>query len=312
MGQSNPSPSTVPVAAQPTKSLAKPQAGMQMGTGVPAFTAMMADPLGATPVGKPDFNSVATVAHRFRDVYNVSTTASGEYYGLFTSGPYLGDYPAATITAGAVTGLGTQVGSGMQTALTNDYVSIRTLCFVVEWLPTLSDLNAAGRIFLGQYNTSNAVGAPQQAIDAYFDDEGQMYSAKQWACSIGRPTGDLPFHIMGANDFPGIFPQIAVAISGMPAVAQKVGQIIVTRIVEAVPLGTTLSKGRAEHSICDMMDCCCAANLIGERVRQAGGGDKWSDIVSKAMKVAKLAVRLGTAYSTSGASELARLVAQAA
>jgi hypothetical protein len=271
---------------------------------------MLADPLRAEVVGKPDHNAVATNVSRFRDVYDITTDANGQAVMLFMASPMLGDFPAPTITAGAVTAAGNPVSSQYNASLTADNEGVRILCYVVEWQPTLSDLNASGKVFLGQYNGSH----PLQALQAYFDDEGLASTAKERAVVVNRPLHDLLFHTPNARSPEGSLSSphanVVMVLSGMPKAAQVVGQVVVTRIVELIPKGTTLARSTASHSICDMNDCCTAANIIGSGATFGRGEDAYEKTARYAWNIVQKAARMYQAYSTSGVSELARVIAR--
>lgn len=272
-----------------------------------AYTAMMADPLNAPVVGKPDFNAVATNVSRFRDVYDVTTTAAGQAAVRVSASVPYGAAIAPTITAGAVTAWGAPTASSYSASMSADNAEYRPLCFVVQWMPTLSDMNASGRVFMGVY-TTGVSDTPVQAISAYFDDEGFAASAKEAATTIVRPMGELPFTTCDIGPGNAVFGNLAFVLTGMPNVAQVVGQLVVTRIVELIPYGTTLARATAKHTPCDMHDCCTAANIVGPGPTRGWGPDSYEKTVKASLRVAKVAARLFSAYNSGGASELARLV----
>lgn len=275
---------------------------------IPAYARMMADPLNAPVVGKPDYNSVATNVTRIRDVYVVSTDATGQA-AIQIRPTVAASYYVGTITAGGVSGWGTPTDSGYYTSIAADTATYRVLSFVVEWQPTLSATQASGRIFMGQYTTTSSSGLPMQLISSFFDDEGIAAAATAPAVLVNRPLGDVPFVEVGSTYDNSKYAINAVILAGMPAVAQQVGQLIVTRIIEMIPLGTTLAKSNARHTPCDMNDCCAAANIVGPAVNRAVGQNAYDKIVKKGLSLASTAARMYMAYSSGGASELARLIA---
>lgn len=276
-------------------------------TALSAYAAMLADPLNAPVVGKPDYNTVATNTARFRDVYDVTTNASGQVVIRVTPWPGYGVNLAASMTGSTVTGWGANTVSGYQTSMNTDNTDWRPLAIVVQWQPTLSTNTAAGKIFMGQY-ASGTNDTPLQDVSAYFDDEGFTATAKEEAITIARPLGEISFVQLNVGPIVAQFANIVVAISGMPAAAQIVGQLVVTRIVELIPLGTTLARMQATHTPCDMNDCCTAANIIGPGATRAWGPDSYKKTVAAALRVAMKAHRVFAAYSTGGVSELARMI----
>lgn len=280
----------------------------QAPTSVPEYAMMQADPLNAPPVGKPDYNAVATNTTRFRDVYDVTTTAAGQAAFHFNAAASTNSV-SPTITAGAVTSWGTATPSGYQASIEADNSTCRVLCQVVEWQPTLSVNNASGKVFIGQYIASPVTFfPPTQALNAYFDDEGVIAPATHPATVINRPLGELPWRKPTDSEPHTSFASVVVILTGMPAVAQIVGQIVVTRIVELQPAGTTLARFQATHTVCDMTDCCVAANLVGNSVTRAAGENAYDKLVAAGTKLVRMAMRLYSAYSTSGASELRRML----
>lgn len=275
---------------------------------LPSYAAMMADPLNAEVVGKPDYNAAMTNVSRFRDVYDVTTTATGKAaIRICPSTAYAINIAPNVDAAGVPINWPVPSASDYHASMASDNAQYRTLCYVVQWTPTLSDMNAAGKIFLGEY-ARGAQDTPAQDYSKYFDDEGLTSSAKDSACIVCRPMGDLPFGNVDVDIARSTFGTVVVVITGMPSVSQVVGAITVTRIVELIPYGTTLARSQAKHSPCDIHDCCVAANIVGPGATRSGGPDPYDKIVRSALKIARTAHRVFTAYSSSGASELARLI----
>lgn len=273
-----------------------------------AYAAMLADPLHAPVVGKPDYNALATNVCRVRDVVDVITNSSGQAAMALGAGVFVSDRTAPTITAGAVSAWGTATSSSHGSSISTDSNLYRTLCHVVEWQPTLSDLNASGKVFIGSY-VAGLSDIPLQTLASFFDDDGLTATAKDNLTFINRPMGELPFHSTNSVEPAPSFAQVVVIITGMPPTAQTVGQLIVTRIVEMIPNGVTLARFSATHTPCDLMDCCCAANLVGPGVTRATGPDAYEKMLRHGKRILGTAMRLYSAYSTSGASELRRLIA---
>lgn len=266
-----------------------------------AYTALMVDPLNAPPVGKPDQNAVATNVARFRDVVQVTSDANGYAYARVNAGVNDSHFTTPTITTGAVTTWGTATPSNYYTSINTDNRYYRTLCYVVEWQPTLSEHAAAGRIFMGKYNSPALA-----ALTDYFDDEGLTATAAKPMISVARPTGDLYPTVPSAPMGLANMQSTVVIMSGLPT-AVLVGQLVITRVLELYPDGAVLARMTATHTPCDMVDCCVAANVIGPGVDYSSGEDAYTKLVRNGTKIAKVAVRLYKAYSTGGASELARM-----
>lgn len=266
------------------------------------FSQMMADPLKAPPVGKPDFNAVATNIHRIRDVYPVKANAAGEYWGLAIGGHANGFYNAPTIVDGVVTSLGTPTSSSYTPSLSADNTKYRPLAYVVEWEPTFSTNDSQGRVFMGTYNAPVTL----QSISSYFDELGLTAPAKERAVAIARPFSELlPVGINVAG--PSEIGQTVIAMSGLPPLGDC-GQLIITRILECYPLGHVLAAMAATHTPCNMADCCTAANIVGPAVSYASGPGAYEGLVKTAKLIMQAAIRAGLAYNSGGMSELKRLV----
>lgn len=271
---------------------------------------MMADPLHAPIVGLPDRNDRPTLISRIRDVYDVIPSATSAHLSIFGSLPTLNSVKA-TETSGAPSAAAPLANSSFQTSIVADSSVIRVLAFVVQWQPTQSMMNNSGRVFLGLFNpNSTGIGSvPMQPYASYFDDDGESYPASQPASIIVRVSQDGNIFVEPGNTGPtGATAPFAVAVfTGLTGTA-PVGELIVTRIVEAVPQGNTLSYSRAKHTPCDMTDCCVAANIVGNTVRTHGGDDTYESLVKKSRQLASAALRMYTAYTSGGASELANLI----
>lgn len=277
---------------------------------MPAYSAMMVDPLHAPLAQLPDKNDRATLMSRFHDVFDVTTTSTGHFLAVFGALTPL-NYVSNTETSGAPNPLGPNTASTFQASINADSAGVRVLAFVVQWTPTLSVMNNSGRIFFGQYNTSSTGvgGLPIKAYASYFNDDGEAFTASKPAATIVRVSqeGNVFQDPNAISATLPVSPYVVVCFTGLPN-STLCGELTVTRITEAVPLGTTLSYSRAEKSICDMTDCCIAANIVGSDARSHGDEKSWEEVTAKANRIAKTALRLYTAYSTSGASELKNLI----
>lgn len=271
---------------------------------MPMYSSYLVDPLNSPVVGKPDENAVSTVATRFRDVYVITSDATGQAaFACYNSTDVNSTFPAPAITGSSITNFGAGQASGYNASILADAVYTRGLAMVVEWMPTGSTNTASGRIFMGQYNGS----PPIQALGAYFDDEGMTCPATEYAVAVTRPTGSLPFLPPGTNQ-PINHPCQVVVLTGL-APSQQVGQIVVTRAVEYEPSGVTLAKGYSMHTPCDMTDCCCSANLVGKKVTTGWGPNAYKTIVSAGYQILKAAMAMYPGYSAGPARALMKLIA---
>lgn len=262
----------------------------------PAYTRMIADPLKAPVVGRPDENAYRTNAFRFPDTYSVTGTQTAMLFGASASA---GAYTAPTITAGAVTSWGTSADSFHHTGISADYVIVRPLIYVVQWLPTFSSTTGSGRIYLGTYQgTSVTNGVTMGPLTGYFDDPGYVGPADKPAVIIVRATHNGPMLVNG-NNFSAYFPTTLAVFTGLPA--GDCGQIIVTRIYEGAPYGGNLASMKASHTPCDMMDCCCASNIVGDEVTgKTGVDDPYESVKSKALKLALAAAKDAATWGLGG------------
>lgn len=298
-------PAMVQMASQP-KTKAKVSSGDHSLVG---YAAMMADPLNAQPYAKPDDSTYQTNVAKLKDVYDVSPDSAGNAVMLFSAGPYLSNYIAPTVTAGAVTSFGSGVSSQWYNTLNTDNGEFRTLIYVVEWKPSMPVNTASGSIFIGAYPCNaagNVSGVPVQALSAFFDDAGVSGPAAKPAVGVGRPLQQLGFNIL-TNTQSAAFPSIAVVFSGLPA-TNIAGKIHVTRIYELVPLGGTLPALTAKFSPCDMTACCVAANIQGIDAMGAAGHDRpYGEVTKRAATILKAALSMYGGYSSGGATNLLKL-----
>jgi hypothetical protein len=276
---------------------------------VPAYAAMMVDPLNAPLAPLPDMNDRATLLSKFRDTYDVVPTATGHYFQVTGPAPAFNYTYSETTTAPIQPGAGTRQDSQFSVSLQSDSALIRTLAFVVQWMPTQSENNNSGRIFFGTYNCTAAGAVPIKPYAAYFNDDGDAYAAHTPCAFVVRVSQSANVFVDPATTgpLPAVAPLLVVSMTGLTGTA-VVGELVVTRIIEAIPLGNTLSYSRARKTPCDMTSCCIAANLVSTATRSHGGDKSYADMVQAGTKIAKSALRLYTAYSSGGASELASLV----
>lgn len=280
------------------------------GNTMSAYVSMIADPINGPVVGRPDTNAYQTTTHRFRDVHKVSSTVTGDVFAGFMPGANLCDHLTPTYTGSTVTALGPSTSSAYQSSLAAEGNLLRLLCYVVEWQPTLSASEGSGRAFLGQYVISVWSQFPILPIDDYFDDEGISFSSNQRGTVVCRAVQESRFvaPVAGAASFADCFPSVIFAASGFPPVVQTVGQLVVTRIMEVVPVANTLAKGAARHTVCDLSSCCVAANMVGRSVSFQSGPNAYDKIVKNSLQVAKVAARAFGMYQTGGVSELVKLL----
>lgn len=278
--------------SQPVAQLVGPgkKAHVESGpTSVAAYALLMADPLNAQVVGRPDSNNMATNVSRLRDVYDVNTNAAGCFAMAFNGSLSLGAAGATmTGSTAAWSGVGL-VPSQFITQLQADNFGVRTLAYVVEWMPTLAATSAAGRACLSHYPVSSISTLPGGVVSTYFDDDSIDFSGIQLATTVVRPWLDNSFKDPAAEqDF---LATVVLAGTGFPAVAQTVGQIVVTRIVEQLPKGTVLARHQATHTPCDPGACCQANNIVGRGVTFAAGATPSKDLarttIQMLMRIAK-------------------------
>lgn len=276
-------------------------------TSVPAWSALMVDPLNAPVVGKPDDNAMPTNCTRYPDVYNVQADAAGNYVLQITASMAQAAYTAPTVTAGVVTTFGTPVPSSFYTSISTDNQLYRCLGFVVEWIPSFSQLTGSGRVFMGTYMGQ----LPLNNVVDYFDDPGATAAAIDPVVTIVRPMAPIPPYGLAtaATGFDPIFPRALVVLTGLPTTASTIsGQIKVTRLYELFPTGSSLPRTTARHSPCNMVDCCIASNIVGQSVTHEVGLNGYEKLVAMAMKIARAASRAFAMYNSNGFSEMARMI----
>lgn len=275
-------------------------------TSASAYATMLANPLAAQPVGRPDSTTMSTNVCRIRDVYDVVSNATG--YAACGIAPHVaGSYATAALTgAAAVFSAGAGFADSQYAGQLNaDNKQIRTLCYVVEWIPQSSDNVMSGRVFLGQYPDVDITKIPDQNVPAYFDDEGMASSAKHNATTIVRPWKDNDF-VSPAGAQSNVPVTVFVA-SGLPFTA-TVGQLIVTRIIELIPKGTVLARFTAVQTVCDPMACCQANNIVGRDVTYASGDNASGTLAAKGLKLLAVIARTVHAFNTGGMSEISRMI----
>lgn len=294
-----------PHAPQPVPSASKVKTESNP-TSASLYAQMMADPLGAELVGRPDSNTMATNVCRIRDVYDVLSNGTG--FAVYGIGPNTaGGFSAPALTgSSAVFSTGaTFADSQYHTQLSTDNNAMRVLALVVEWIPGASDNTMSGRVFLGQYPIVNALSLPGQNVPAYFDDDGLACSAKHNATTIARPWVDNIF-LPPTGDQENV-PSIIFAASGLPFNV-VVGQLVVTRVIEMIPKGTVLARFTVRQTVCDPMACCQANNIVGRNVTYASGDNATSAIVGRGLKLLAVIARTIKAFNTSGMSEISRMI----
>lgn len=255
---------------------------------VPAYAQMMADPLNSPTVGKPDDSTYATNAMKLPDVYQISGTDTACYFT-----PDLGGNSVTpTITSGVYTSYGSATPSGWKATVDADNALIRVLAYVVQWQPTFSSNTGSGRVRIGLYqaNSGGTGISSGQQLSSYFDDGGIacIGPANKPCAMIVRPTQHVPFQPT-TGSFVNFLPVAFVTFVGMPA--GGCGQIAITRIVEAVPMGASMPSLTAMHLPCDMMSCCVAGNILGPNTSgKAGVDDPYEYLRKNGVQLVKAAV----------------------
>lgn len=274
------------------------------------FSMMMVDPLNAPLTGKPDSNNWPTNVSRIKDILDVTTTSAGAaIVGVtgHTSGTHKFTATMTPATANFTSWGGTS-DSQWQAQLASDSRYYRTLAYVVEWTPTQSMSTASGRVYMGHYALTATTDLPGtgSATD-FFDDNGISGMLNEPMCTVVRPMTEAGFITMTGNTFSQL-PVTIFAVAGAVAAVGIIGQLTITRIVETIPQGATLSRQSAKHTRCDPADCCVASNITGPNTTFTAGRDSYSKIVSSGLRVAKTAARVFNAYKSGGLSELERLI----
>jgi hypothetical protein len=274
---------------------------------VSQYAQMMADPLNAPVVGRPDSNAMATNTTRIRDVYDVLSSATGYAAALVTAHTNL-SYSVPAITAGGDVNWTTvtQGSSQFQTQLNADNVGCRTLAMVVEWEPSQSATVMAGRAALAQYPINAHPSMVNGNVTSYFDDDGIAFPATQFATTISRPWLDNKF--IGTSDSQEHVPTVAFVATGLPFNV-VVGQIVVTRVIELLPRGMVLARMSATHTVCDPGACCQASNLVGRNVTFAYGARPSADLAQAGLKLVR-AIAQKVAPWVTGAAELLAMVSK--
>lgn len=299
---------------QPKLKPSKPQAlpaahhiemSSQVGT-ASEYARMLADPLNAMPVGRPDSNSMATNVARIRDVFDITTNAS-QVAAFGVAADTVSGHSLPVITGANVvfTTGATQPASQYHAQLVSDNNAMRVLCYVVEWQPTQSVNNMSGKVYMGQYPVTQPQGLPDGAASTYFDDEGLTGSATLPMTTIARPWMENIFlPLTGAQEN---VPAVCFVITGATA-STVVGQIVVTRIVELLPKGAVLARMQATHTVCDPMACCQGANIVGRKVTFASGAKASDTLAANGLKLLAVIARTYKAVSSGGVSELAKFL----
>lgn len=269
--------------------------------GMSPYVRMLADPLSAELVGRPDDNTAQTNVVRIVDVYDIATDANGNAVWQFssTSQNKAMQYTLATTTPFAATATSWQA-SQYDTQLGTDNCFHRPLIYVLEWKPTVAVNVMQGKLALPQYNN----GGPAKNIALYFNDNGVHGPASEQAVVIGRHYTAPLFSSSRASSQ---LNNTMLVIAGGPPNTSVVGQVILTQIIEVVPNQSVLSASSARHTPCDMMACCAAANVFGPAVSGAQGSKPYEQVSSKALKLALTASKL---FPSPTVQALAGLVSQ--
>lgn len=254
-----------------------PAAGDQLSH----YVRMIADPKYTEPVGIPDENSSPVVVRKDVEVLTHSTNAAG-YYAL-TVYNYLSVGHMTFTCAAGITDGGTGVAAGNYTALNAEFLRLRPIEFVVEVTYLGAAINSQGRLLVTQ--GTNAINAT--TLSTLLDNPGHEGPLIDGAFSIGRPYINPTFGLTSAvgNDFP----VINIAITGAPALAPL--EIRITRIMELLPVASSLRLDDARHTPCDMRACCIASNICGPQVTY-GKHEDYSKAVASAMRLAATAARM--------------------
>lgn len=288
-----------------TAAVGKPLRTESAGGTAAAYARMMADPLNAPVVGRPDSNNMATNVSRVRDVYECQTAASGVFAVGFSAAVVNG-VGGAVYTGSDASFVAPQYSPSQYAAqIAADNYGIRTLAYVVEWMPTLSENSLAGRVCLSHYPVDGISSLPGGNVATYFDDDSLDFPAAKSGCTVVRPWLDNQFKPPGgAQDF---LATVVIAGSGFPAVVQTVGQLVVTRIIEQLPKGTVLARHGATHTVCDPGACCQANNLVGRAVTFAASSNASRDLMQNGLKMLAQIVKRVKPY-VQGALEMGALM----
>lgn len=250
-----------------------------------AYARMMADPLNAPVVGRPDDNAYATNAVRLKDVYDVTADAQGNW-AMAVCGSPASSSSVATITAGAITGWGAATDSSWYASLNTDNAVYRPLIYVVEWKPSMSGTNSSGSVFMANYPGTSVTGnIPVQAVAQYFDDPGASGRAGEYMVFVGRYVSPAPFGTLSSVNCVS-FPPVLAVLTGLPP-SLLAGKITITRIYELVPKGGTMPSLTASHTVCDVNSCCAAANIVGSTVTAATGSTGYQEVVKAGLAILK-------------------------
>lgn len=259
------------------------------------YVSMMVDPLRANPVGYPDNALQGTLTYRTHDLYDL-TPSGTPLSAAFCVYPGI-QYSTAqcTLTAGVTSAWVTGSAANCYAELVGASNLVRVLAMVVEYIPIASMTSEAGLVSLTPYNL---YGFPDVGnVSTYQDDEnGSQGHAAMYQCVVVRPSSppvlDNNFHTKPQT----YMPSVVVSLSA-GAAATTVGKIKVTRIIESVPTGNTLSSSAA--TVAGACTCAleCAANLgkVGASAVAPSQSQGWEKVVSSAAKAAKVAVK---AYMT--------------
>lgn len=278
------------------------------GSGTPSEYAMMlADPLNARVVGRPDENNLPTTVCRVRDVHDVKSTADGHVCIKVIPAPANG-YQVHTFVGDTVDLSASITGLPIQhyTRLNEDNAYMRVLVTVVEWMPTAATDLMSGRACFLQYATNDTSQLPGlAAVSTLFDDEGIAFAANTTAVTIARPWRPVGFTNNNANGH-GL-PYVVFAATGLPP-NLVFGQLVVTRVIELLPRAQVLARASAKYTVCDMMACCQAANINGRAVTYAAGPTAGKDIVSAAKKLLLVIAKIYKSYQGGPLTALANMM----
>lgn len=247
----------------------------------------MADPVNGPLVGRPDSNANPTSVLRDRHVWYANVDAAG-YCSLFiANGSYL-SHAVNTVTAGLIASQAF-VSAPNHATYVAEFSRIRWLAAHVEVTYVGASQTAAGRVSVSAHNGSSTVGI---APEAFFDDVGVSGPLADGAQAIIRPFA-ADFHSTGISTYLSVSEGIAVNVCGAPAGTNTV-MITVHRVLEGLPLATSLHRASATHTVSDPLQIAAGDNIQGPKATfQAGAGKSMTE---HATGIASLAADAYGAY----------------
>jgi hypothetical protein len=271
---------------------------------------MMVNPLDSPLSGMPDSATAATMVYRTVDLYDL-TSATTKGAGALGIRPGVGiSTITPTFTAATSTTTAWADGAaGSGNTEISAFALSRVLCYTVEYIPTGSLTSEQGLVSFTTYNLIAGAMPDVGDISVYQDDaNAEVFQATTSGLMVVRPNV-TPNLGSTTNSAPmNYLPTLVVALAGGNlTVGTVAGRIRVTRVIEAIPVGNSLSASTARVSGCSM--CCieCCANMAGA-CRSATGKspeEAKQSLVAKSMKAIKAAAK---AYVTNDMTPLMALL----